>query len=92
MTEVLGVAEAKRRFAELIDRVGRGERFVVARRGKPVVALVPPDELEDSGRRQTVDLLAFVGALAEVEGFDDVMADVVRSRREERGRPAPTFD
>ncbi len=38
--ETLGVAEAKRRFSELIERVGRGERFVICRRGKPAVALV----------------------------------------------------
>src|SRR6266511_3186888 len=41
---ILGVAEAKARFSELIERVRHGERFLVARRGHPVLALVPPDQ------------------------------------------------
>ena len=40
----LSVADAKARFSELIERVGRGERFVISRRGKPALALVPPAE------------------------------------------------
>lgn len=92
MTEVLGVAEAKRRFAELIERVGQGERFVVARRGKPVVALVPPDEVGESRQGKPDGLLAYVGALADVEGWDELMAAVVASRRGRYGRPPPTFD
>ena len=32
--EDLGVAEAKARFSELIERVARGERIVVSRRGR----------------------------------------------------------
>jgi len=44
MTQPLGVAEAKRRFSELLDRVGTGERIVVARRGRAAVVLVPPSE------------------------------------------------
>ena len=35
MTEV-GVAEAKARLSELLDRVERGEEVVITRRGKPV--------------------------------------------------------
>jgi prevent-host-death family protein len=40
--EEVGVAEAKRRFAELAERVSRGESFVILNRGRPTVALVPP--------------------------------------------------
>lgn len=90
MPEMLSVAEAKRRFSELIDRVGRGERIVVTRRGKPVLALVPPSSSEQGTR--AAGLLAVAGALADVDGFDEVMADVVRLRRRSRGRPTPTFD
>lgn len=49
LVHVINVAEAKRRFSELIDRVGRGERIVIARRGKPVMGVVPPNELGVSG-------------------------------------------
>jgi prevent-host-death family protein len=93
MTEVLGVAEAKRRFAELIDRVGAGERIVVTRHGKPAVAIVRPDAVDERlppGR--PTGFAALTGALADVDGFAETMDDVIRSRRTARDRPAPRLD
>lgn len=93
MTESYGVAEAKRRFAELIDRVGDGERIVVTRHGKPAVAIVPPEGLDarlPAGRPAGFATLA--GALGDVDGFDEAMRDVVRSRRSARDRRAPDLD
>lgn len=47
MTKTVGVAEAKNQFSDLLDRVARhGERVIVARRGKPVGALVSAADLE----------------------------------------------
>jgi prevent-host-death family protein len=89
MTEVLNVGEAKRRFSELIDRVGRGERIVVARRGRPVLALVPPPAAEVEAEPEVLGLAAFAGALAEWEDFEAVMDEVYASRRRARDRPAP---
>jgi prevent-host-death family protein len=40
MTTV-GTCEARTHFTELLDRVGKGETFVITRRGKPVAMLVP---------------------------------------------------
>ena len=91
MAEMLNVAEAKRRFAELIDRVGCGERFVVARRGRPVLALVPPDAVGSSPGPH-VGLAAFAGALADWPGFDELMTDVVASRARALDRPPPRLD
>lgn len=86
----MGVAEAKRRFSELIDRVRGGERFVVTRRGRPVVALVPPEETEDVGEPQRyLGLAAFAGAAAEWEDIDDFVREIYAARRRERGRPPP---
>jgi prevent-host-death family protein len=79
MTEVVTVADAKRRFSELIERVGRGERFLVTRRGKPVLALVPPDEApaeEDHPKKR--GLMAFWGILEGVEGADEWYEDMQR--------------
>ena len=45
LVHVINVAEAKRRFSELIERVGRGERIIIARRRKPVMGLVSPNEV-----------------------------------------------
>src|SRR6266508_3262632 len=62
---ILGVAEAKAHFSELIERVRHGERFLVARRGHPVLALVPPDQAAPPRARPT-GLAATAGALGEL--------------------------
>ena len=46
MTKSIAVAEAKAAFSELASRASAGERFLVLRRGKPVAALVGPEDLE----------------------------------------------
>jgi prevent-host-death family protein len=96
MTEVVSVADAKRRFSELIERVARGERFVVTRRGKPVLALVAPeavaDEPEEPKKR---GLLAFMGILEGVEGADEwyeEMQRIVADRQNWMPRAMPYFD
>jgi len=37
----VGAYEAKTHFSQLLDRVARGERVVITRRGVPVAVLVP---------------------------------------------------
>ena len=91
MMESLNVADAKRRFSELLDRVAAGERFVVTRRGKPTAALVPPAEARDDGPEH-VGLLPFVGALAEWPEFDEIMRDVVASRENAGSRAVPDLE
>jgi prevent-host-death family protein len=39
------VHEAKTRFSELLDRALRGEEVIIARAGRPLVRLVPVEEL-----------------------------------------------
>ena len=67
LVHVINVTEAKRRFSELIERVGRGERIIIARRGTPVMGIVPPNEVGGPARgvtrRQPVGLAAVAGAL-----------------------------
>lgn len=92
MAEILGVAEAKRRFSELIERVRRGERFLVSRRGKPAVALVPPEQMPDEYETRPVGLAAIAGGLADWDELDDVVAEIYRSRRRARDRAAPELD
>jgi prevent-host-death family protein len=62
--ERIGVAEAKRRFSELAERVGRGESFVIMSRGRSVVALVPPQRVADEEPSPSIGLAAFAGVLA----------------------------
>jgi len=89
-TESVGTAEAKRRFSELVNRVGDGERFVVSRRGRPVVALVPPEpSLLEGPSPAPSGLAAIAGALAEWHELDDIVADIYAARRTSEDRPAP---
>jgi prevent-host-death family protein len=86
----IGVAEAKRRFSELIDRVDAGERFVVTRRGDPAVVLAPPTP--DTLRRTTarpIGLAAVAGALADWEDLEEAVKDIYAMRRASRDRPPP---
>lgn len=41
MTEIVNVQEAKTRLSELLVRVSRGDRVVIARAGVPVARLEP---------------------------------------------------
>jgi len=87
----LGVAEAKARFSELIDRVAQGERFVVSRRGRPVLALVRPDEVRMRTSRP-IGLAAVAGALEDWDDLPAVVADIYASRRQARDRTPPELD
>jgi prevent-host-death family protein len=90
MTEMISVADAKRRFSELVERVGRGERFVVTRRGTPVVALVEPEAAER--REPPGGVLALMGVLADYEGVDEwaeSVREVIELRKKARPRPLP---
>lgn len=92
--ETLGVAEAKRRFGELLDRVARGERFIVERRGKPAAALVPPDEVGREHPRNRQGLLSLVGIFGDLApdvNMEEVVRDIYESRRAAQDRPDP-FD
>ena len=42
MTSV-GVYDAKTQLPKLLERVGRGERFLITKHGKPVAQLVPAE-------------------------------------------------
>lgn len=42
--KIVNVAEAKRRFSELLDRASKGERITIGRRNQPIAELVPVTE------------------------------------------------
>ena len=91
MTEEIGVADAKRRFSELAERVGDGESFLIVNRGRPVLALVPPQRLPDDEVRP-VGLAAFAGAVAgDWDTIEDDMERIVSARQQVRDRPPPDF-
>ncbi len=87
----ISVAEAKRRFADVLGMVRyQGERYVVERNGTPMAALVPVADLHPpstEGRR--TGFLALVGAFGDEPRYAESLADTVRGRRTQRSRPAP---
>jgi len=92
MNEKMNVAEAKKKFSELLARTAyNGERFIINRRGKPMAVLIGLEDfalLEERihSSEKLQGLLAAAGALASFENFEDIMSDVYRSRRESISR------
>jgi prevent-host-death family protein len=58
--EMVGSFEAKTNLSQLLERVARGERIVITRRGKAVAMLVPPEiEPKRDPARVGRDMLAY---------------------------------
>jgi prevent-host-death family protein len=92
MTESIPVADAKRRFSELIDRASRGEQFVVTRHGAPALGLVPPGDIGDRSREAPLGLAAGAGALADWDDLDHVVEMIYQSRQEATDRDVLAFE
>lgn len=90
----IGIAEAKRRFADVLGTVRyQGERYVVERNGTPMAALVPLSDLPGAHEQtERSGFLALVGAFEDGPEYADSLADAFRSRRAQRSRPVPPLD
>ena len=89
VASILGVGEAKKRFSELMSRVAyRRERFLIKRRGRPMVALVSAEDLEHLEHEPVAPkgLLAAVGAWADYEEIDQLVENIYRQREEAQDR------
>ena len=83
MAQMLSVGEAKKRFSEIMSRViYKRERFIISRRGKPMVALISSEDLDKLGEQPDTPkgLLAAVGAWADFEELDEVVDEIYRQR------------
>ncbi|MDR1266479.1 MAG: type II toxin-antitoxin system Phd/YefM family antitoxin [Propionibacteriaceae bacterium] len=76
----VSATEASRRFADVIERARRGERFTITKNGRPVARVLPPESRPNGGV-----VLAFLDAW-EGGGFDDQSEAALRSFRD----PAPS--
>src|SRR5262245_66498728 len=56
MTTV-GSYEAKTHLAELLERVEKGERFTITKRGRPVALLTPTESTNSDVNRVVADML-----------------------------------
>ena len=56
---VLGAFEAKNKFSELLNRVGRGAEFTITKHDRPVARLVPAvSRARDRRKKATAELRA----------------------------------
>ena len=70
----VNIHEAKTHLSRLVDRAAKGEPFVIAKAGKPMVKVVPFDApAEDEAQR-----IGFMEGLIEVpDDFDRMGADEI---------------
>jgi len=89
----MGVAEVKRRFADVMaEVVYTKRRIVVERRGRPMVAIVPLEGEIDT-RTPGQRLAAVIGFGGEdAEEFAREMEAVLEARRDYEPRPVPEFE
>jgi len=87
----ISVAEAKRRFADVLGAVRyRGEHYVIERNGTPMAALVPLADLPARAEQpERSGFLALVGAFADEPEYAESLSDTVSGRSAQRSRPAP---
>ena len=65
--QTVNIHEAKTHLSRLIDKAIKGEPFIIAKAGKPLVKVVPLDEQEEAGKQR----LGFMkGEIAVPDDFD----------------------
>ena len=74
---MVNIHEAKTHFSKLLRRVAAGEEIVIARAGRPVARLVPPD-----ARAATRQLGNYAGKIHWEGDFDDPLPDDALARFE----------
>lgn len=74
----VGTKELRKHLSEVLDRVARGEKILVHRRGRPAAALVPLER-----RIKRLPSLAAFRARLRVRGRP-LSAETVASRKDER--------
>jgi prevent-host-death family protein len=81
MTEV-GSFEAKTHLPQLLERVAKGEKIVITKRGKPVAMLVPPPAESRRDVKAVVKaMLEFRDKQGPILGDDVTIRDLVEEGR-----------
>jgi len=82
----IGAYDAKSRLSHLLDRVERGEQFVITRHGHPIARLVPePGGPDRAAARAAVEDIARLRQTLAARGVR-VTADDIRALRDEGRR------
>lgn len=87
MEKILGVAEAREKFSEIVEQVQyRGQAFIISRHGKPAAAVVPVDVFE-SWKRQRESFFNAIRQIQEANPEADpaqVWEDVLKAQQAAR--------
>jgi len=67
--ETINIHEAKTHLSRLVDRAAKGEGFIIAKAGKPMVKIVALDA-PNAGEQRRVGFLA--GRIKVPDDFDDM--------------------
>jgi prevent-host-death family protein len=72
--ETVNIHEAKTHLSRLMEKVSKGESFIIAKAGKPIGKLVPLDDAEKPKKRR----IGFMeGEIVVPDDFDTMMADEI---------------
>lgn len=72
--EIVNIHEAKTNLSRLMEKVAKGESFIIAKAGKPIGKVVPIGEVEKPKKRR----IGFMkGMFKTPEDFDTMMADEI---------------
>lgn len=72
--ETVNIHEAKTHLSRLMEKVSKGESFIIAKAGKPIGKLVPLDEADAPQKRR----IGFMkGEIIVPDDFDTMMADEI---------------
>lgn len=87
MTEV-GSFEAKTHLPQLLERVAKGERIIITKRGKPVAMLVPPPPESRPNVKEVVKaMLAFRDKEGPTLGKELTIRGLVEEGRRDGSKP-----
>jgi prevent-host-death family protein len=91
MSITINAAAAKASFAECLRSVEQGEAVVVTRYGRPVAAIVDPEEWESLKRLRAsgpqAGLVSLVGAFDDAEDFVESLSTLNDERSGPRSLP-----
>ena len=72
--ETINIHEAKTHLSRLVEKAAKGEAFIIAKAGKPMVKVVP---LEDAPQRKPQRLGFMRGQIKIPEDFDTMGQDEI---------------
>lgn len=72
--ETVNIHEAKTHLSRLVEKAAKGEAFIIAKAGKPMVKVVPLDQ-EATPKKRRIGFMK--GMFKTPDDFDTMMADEI---------------